>query len=652
MRKLWIVTGSAATLVVGVGVGLWAGAAYHERLATVFRSSGPQERLVNVAAGGIPSSQMKSSTATPPTGGKTLFHCGMHPWIIQDHPGNCPICHMELTPVLAAATQVAVAEKKILYYWDPMLGASSISPTPGMSAMGMELVPVYADEFSGGPAITIDPTVVQNMGVQIAAVRRGSLTKSLRTVGYLEVPETGLCDITVKVNGYIDKLYANQTGMHIHKGQPLFDLYSSDLVVAEEELIAARKSVEAMGAAEEDVRKQAQTMMDGARLKLRLLDVPDDQIDTTAKQDHASKDITVRSPAEGHLEDKMIVQGSSVQAGMKLMRIEDHETLWLEAQVYEGQLPLVKLGAAADATLDAFPGKTFTGPIIFISPHLDHMNRTTSVRVLLDNPELDLKPGMYATVQIHAEPIEEAIIVPREAVIDTGIRMIAFVQEAAGHFSPRLVTTGVSGDNDQLQILTGLAPGETVVTSGQFLMDVESRTQEAIEKLETPQLPTTAPSPETAEPRTEAPAPATTMANGTTDEMMKAYLAVAATLQKEAGSKAADVAELLSATTKFSETCPHEEQPLVKGLSDAVTSMKDQPLARQRKLFENVGAAIVPLVEKDPPSSAVAPKLYVANCPMEKAEWLQTQDGISNPFLPSMRTCGSITKTLTLAPAK
>ncbi len=391
---------------------------------------------------------------------------------------------MELTPVQGGMVQTAHAEKKILYYWDPMVGASSISAMPGKSSMGMDLLPVYEDQISGGPAITIDPTVVQNMGVQTAVVKKGVLTKSLRTVGYLEVPETGLYDITVKVGGYIETLYADKTGMHIHKGEPLFDLYSPDLVVAEEELIAAHKSVEALASASEDVRTQAQTLVESARRKLELLDISDGDIDAIVKQDHAGKTVTFRSPAEGHLEDKMIVQGTAVQPGMKLMRIEDHKTLWLEAQVYEGQLPLVKVGDMADATFDALPGQTVSGKIIFINPHLDQMTRTVDVRIELDNSDFTLKPGMYATVRIHAEPIEDALLVPRESVIDTGTRKILFVQEAGGHFSPRMVTTGLSGEHDQIQILSGVAPGEVVVTSGQFLMDVESRTQEAIQKLQ------------------------------------------------------------------------------------------------------------------------------------------------------------------------
>ncbi len=275
-------------------------------------------------------------------GGQQLYHCGMHPWIIMDHPGNCPICHMELTPMQGGLqTQTAQAEKKIKYYWDPMLGASSISQKPGKSAMGMDLVPVYENDISGGPEVTIDPAVVQNMGVQTAVVVRGALHKTVRTVGYLEVPETGLSDITLKVNGYIDKLYADKTGMHLHKGDPLFDLYSPDLIVAEEELIAARKSVAALDSAAGEIHKQAEELLGTARRKLQLWDIADADIDAISRQDHAPKEITFRSPVEGHLEDKMVVQGSSVQAGIKLMRLEDHRTLWLEAQVYEAQLPLV-----------------------------------------------------------------------------------------------------------------------------------------------------------------------------------------------------------------------------------------------------------------------------------------------------------------------
>ena len=165
------------------------------------------------------------------------------------------------------------------------------------------------------------------------------------------------------------------------------------------------------------------------------------------------------------------------------MRIEDHAKMWLKVQIYEDQISAVKFGQTVEAQVDALPGRTFAGPITFIYPHLDHMSRTSTVRVTLDNPDMALRPGMYATAMVLTQPFADVIQVPREAVIDTGTKQIAFVMQSEGHFDPRKVSMGVSGDGDQVQILEGLAPGEMVVTSGQFLLDVESRTTEAINKL-------------------------------------------------------------------------------------------------------------------------------------------------------------------------
>jgi Cu(I)/Ag(I) efflux system membrane fusion protein/cobalt-zinc-cadmium efflux system membrane fusion protein len=427
-----------------------------------------------------------SAVADATTRPKQWWTCGMHPQVLQDHPGLCPICHMKLTPLKSdsADDTEARGERKILYYWDPMLGPSSIAHAPGKSAMGMDLVPVYEDEQSGGPTVKIDPTIVQNMGVRTAEVSRGPLEKTVRAVGMIEVPEPGQYEINLKVNGWIKKLYANQEGMHVHKGEPLFDLYSPDLQVAEEELIGAVKSLKSLDPKASDaLRIESEDLVDSAKQKLRLWDVADEDIEAIANATKAPDTIPFRSPMDGHVLDKMVVEGSAVQAGMKVMRIEDHTKLWLEARVYEDDIPLIALGQTVEATVDGVPGKTYTGPITFIYPHLDHMTRTAMVRVTFDNPNHELSPGMYATANILTKAVSDAVLVPREAVIDTGTRQIAFVALSEGHFEPRKVRMGVTGDDDRVQILEGLAPGETVVTSGQFLLDVESRTTEAIDKL-------------------------------------------------------------------------------------------------------------------------------------------------------------------------
>jgi membrane fusion protein, copper/silver efflux system len=385
-----------------------------------------------------------------------------------------------------ASSPPAAGRRKVAYWWDPMLGPSSISDHPGKSAMNMDLVPAFEDEVSAGPSVRIDPAVVQNMGVTTAPVVRGPLTVTVRAYGMLQVPESGMHDVTVRVNGYVQKLYSDMDGMGVTKGEVLFDFYSPDLQVAEQELIAAQENLMAFGAgSDQTARNQAQDLVDSARQKLLLWDIADQDIDAIAAASRPPNTVPFRSPVSGHIVEKTIFDGSAVQAGTKIMRIEDHSKLWLDVQVHENQLEMVKVGQQINAAVDGVPGKVFTGRIGFIYPHLDHMARTALVRTVLDNPNHELRPGMFASAQIVTQPITDAVLVPREAVIDTGTRQIAFVQDpqSAGHFDPRNVDMGIAGDEDKVQILAGLAPGEQVVTSGQFLMDVESRTTEAIDKL-------------------------------------------------------------------------------------------------------------------------------------------------------------------------
>jgi Cu(I)/Ag(I) efflux system membrane fusion protein len=383
---------------------------------------------------------------------KPLWHCGMHPQVIQDHPGFCPICHMALTPLNHAD---------------------------------------HAGEMSadGSLMVFIDPTIVQNMGVRTAKVVRGPLMRSIRAVGVLRLPEPGMHDVSLKVAGWVDKLYADQDGMHVVQGEPLFDLYSPELQLAEQELITAVKAAKSMPAD----GNEGERLIDSSKRKLRLWDIADKDIDAIANSDTPPKTVPIRSPATGHLEEKTIVQGSAIPAMTRIFRIADHSKMWLEAQVYQDQLDAIHPSQEVRATLDGMPAKTWTGKISFLYPHLDHMSRTLTVRMTLDNPDFILKPGMYATAQIMTEPAPDALQVPREAVIDTGNRQIVFIDQGEGHFAPRNVHMGVTGDDGNVQILDGLTAGESVVTSGQFLIDVESRTVEAIAKLNPTTMPTTAP---------------------------------------------------------------------------------------------------------------------------------------------------------------
>lgn len=518
---------------------------------------------------------------------KQLWHCGMHPQVIQDHPGDCPICHMALTPIGSDTAASDSGKRKILYWWDPMLGPSSISDHPGKSAMGMEMVPVYGDQ--GGPSVMIDPAVVQNMGVRTAIVTRGPLSETIRAVGLLKLPEPGMHDVSLKVGGWIDKLYADQDGMHVNQGEPLFELYSQDLQVAEQELISAVKSEKSLGTdASASLHQEAKGLMDSAERKLRLWDVAEQDIDAIAKADQPPKDIPFRSPATGHIEDKMIVQGSAVQPMMKLMRVVDHTKMWLEAEVYQDQIPAVTLGQEVVASVDGIPGKTWKGTITFMYPHLDHMTRTLAVRMTLDNPDFELKPGMYATADIITRPVADAIQVPREAVIDTGTRQIVFVAEGEGHFTPRKIQVGLAGDDDKVQIIQGIAPGETVVTSGQFLMDVESRTIEATQKL---------------------------------------------------------------SASAMSETGDTQAAPLSQPTSDTQSIPPSRDLPQSMPAMPTMTAA-VDNVQSQPASQSASPReLAVAYCPMVKANWVQSGDAIVNPYMgQKMSTCGTVEKKITVQP--
>ena len=373
-----------------------------------------------------------------------LWTCGMHPWVVQDHPGTCPICHMRLTPMHAAAGHAK----------------------------------------GGPPAVIVDAALVQDMGVRTAPVTRGPMVLSVRTVGMLDAPEPGLHDVSLKVGGWIQKLYADQEGQHVHAGDPLFELYSPDLIADAGELVGAVRALRALGpAADDSVRRPAEAMVASARRKLAGLDVPDAQIRSIADGLVVPTTIMFRSPSGGAVIDKAVVEGSSVQAGQRLMRIEDHRSLWLDLPVYEDQMARVTVNQAVDATVEGLPGRTFRGTVTFVHPHVDPMTRTVMARATLDNPDGVLRPGMYASAAIRTRPAEAAVQVPREAVIDTGTGQVAFVALGGGRFEPRDVRMGLSGDDDRVQILTGLTPGETVVTSGQFLLDVESQATAAIDRL-------------------------------------------------------------------------------------------------------------------------------------------------------------------------
>jgi Cu(I)/Ag(I) efflux system membrane fusion protein/cobalt-zinc-cadmium efflux system membrane fusion protein len=592
------------------------------------------------------------------TQGKQLWTCGMHPQVIQDHPGDCPICHMELTPLKAdTVSSSATAERKVKYWWDPMMNPPYIADKPGRSPMGMDLVPVYEDEVSAGTGVTIDPVIVQNMGVRIAPVVFGSVQQDVRVVGYLEEPEPLHRDVNLRVKGWIEKLHADTDGMPITKGQPLFELYSPEIQVAVEELIAARRAKEA--ATDDQAKRTADTLFQSTARKLELWGLEKPQVAELAKLDRAPQSVTFLAPIGGHLTEKKVYEGAAVEAGMLVMRLADRHRMWVDAQVYEQQLPLVKIGSKARATIVSEPGKVFEGEVVFIHPHLDPTTRTARVRIQIPNEDYHLRQGMYATVDILTEPTSPAPVVPREAVIDTGKRQIAFVAQGGGRFEPRLIKLGTSGRDGLVQILSGLAPNEQVVTSGQFLLDSESRLKEAIQKHLSGNLASKAPPsvehvhaamPSPASIPTTTPAPPLDVPH--TDEIAVAYLqiveALGATQQSDASI---GVDALVAAAGMSAQHAQGEGKPLAESVAKAAEAMKGKPIADQRKALMALSDAVIALLDRSAPSTKVSNELYVAYCPMafsdKGASWVQKVKLIANPYYATeMKSCGEVKRAI------
>jgi Cu(I)/Ag(I) efflux system membrane fusion protein/cobalt-zinc-cadmium efflux system membrane fusion protein len=344
------------------------------------------------------------------------------------------------------------------------------------------LVPVYEDQDASSAELTVDPATGQNMGLRLAPVKTGTLTRTISAAGYLMVAQPLQYDINLRVSGWIQKLSADTLGMHITKGQTLFDLYSPQLTVAVGELIAARQArpsardASSMHATASDVLYQA------ARQKLLLWGLPPDQVDRLAAMKSPPATISFTSPAEGVLMEKDVVEGSAVNSGQRVMRIVDQRTLWLDAQLHAQDMPWIRLGQEAEAHLEAWPGQSWHGTVIFIDPKVNPLTRTTTVRLSIDNSKLNLRPGMFASVGLLAKQETQSILVPRAAVIDTGLRRLAFIAQGGGHFEPRDVKPGLAGDDGMVQVLHGLSAGEQVVVSGQFLLDADSRMREAVRK--------------------------------------------------------------------------------------------------------------------------------------------------------------------------
>lgn len=390
---------------------------------------------------------------------------------------------MDFVPVYSDGATAGTGEKKILYYRDPMHPWYT-SDKPGKAPdCGMDLVPVYAGESDAG-GIRIDPTVVQDIGVKVEEVTARRLSRIIRTTGEVQTNETKIHSINSKIMGWVDKLYVDYTGMPVREGEPLLSLYSPELVTTQEEYLQAlRYQKQLAQSGIDEARKGSESLVESAKRRLLYWDIPESEIDKLEQRGTPQKTMTFYSPVDGYVTDKMVYKGQNVMAGMELYRIADLSTVWIIADIYQYELPWVKVGQKAAITLSYLPGKQFQGTVTYIYPTLGMETKTARVRIEARNtPALEFKPGMFATVQIASPVALKAVAVPEQAVIRSGERDIIVVALGGGYFDPRTVTLGVSADG-YVQVLGGLHAGEKIVTSSQFLIDSESSLKAAISQM-------------------------------------------------------------------------------------------------------------------------------------------------------------------------
>ncbi len=431
-------------------------------------------------------SATKGAEGEKQASGKKVFYWydPMKPEAHFDKPGKSPFMDMQLEPKYAEEAPAAAApgQKKVLYWYDPMKPEVHFDH-PGKSPfMDMQLEPKYAEEAPATGAAAPPPgfSVVkiplerrQEIGVTTAKVEKRTIGGALETNGVVAEDEGRLKAVNAKFGGYIDKLYVDRTGQPVRRGQPLLSVYSPDLVATERELLLALENVRRLSAGNPQAASDASSLLTATRQRLRLWDIPDSEIDRIEKSGEVSKTLTLYSPVSGVVLKKDAIAGLAIMPGMPLYTIADLSTVWVLADVYQSEMAMTAPGNSAVVSASFLPGETFRGRVDFVYPTLTEETRTIKVRVVIPNPKGLLKPGMFVRVSLSGKD-RAALAIPRSALIQTGERQIAFVEQSAGVYAPREVVTGVQG-KDIVEVRSGLSQGEMVVTSANFLIDSESR---------------------------------------------------------------------------------------------------------------------------------------------------------------------------------
>ena len=378
------------------------------------------------------------------------------------------------------------AESRGVLYWRAPMDPNYRSDRPGKSPMGMDLVPVYEDETGADGGVRVSQSFLQNFAVRTTEVTRGTLPISIRTVGVLAHNEEKVVSVNTKFDGWIEKARVNNVGETVEGGEPLFDIYSPQLVTTQREYLAAMDYLARLtrSGAYPDAINRARSLLDAARERLRYWDITEAQIDDLEASGAAARTVTFFSPASGFVVDKMgdSLEGMKLSPGMTVLKIADHSTLWAQAEFYEEDLRHVREGSRATIEVDAFPGRRWAGRILFFDSAVNQTTRSLTAFIEVANPDLSLRPMMYVDVSVRDEGATDAVIVPAQAVLHSGERAVVIVAIGGGVFRPREVRLGLAAEGSQ-EVREGLSPGEQIVVSSQFLIDSESNLKAAVSQL-------------------------------------------------------------------------------------------------------------------------------------------------------------------------
>jgi RND family efflux transporter MFP subunit len=424
----------------------------------------------------------KSTTEKPSN--VDYYTCTMHPSVHAMKPGKCPICGMDLVAIPKKGGETKASPprngvRKISYYRSTMM-PGEVSAKRAKDSMGMDMVPVYEDEKSDAatqPSEFVVPVErQQQIGVRYASVERKPLSHTIRTVGLIVPDKTRNWQFVARVDGYVQKLDVTAPGEIVDENAPLLSIYSPELLTSEREFVELLRMRDQ--AKSKDARETPQRLIESAKRRLQLWNVTEQQIAQLEKTRKAFDTLTLLSPFRGVVQSVPVEQGKNVKVGDMLVEVADLSVVWVWAEFYENELSMLQVGQKIDITTKSYSGDKFEGTITVINPFLDEVRRTAKVRIDIPNPNFKLRPGMYVNAELRMD-MGEALTIPVSAVMPTGTRNVVFIDKGEGKLQPRFVQLGSKYGNTY-EVKSGLAEGERVVSSANFLIDAESKVQGAL----------------------------------------------------------------------------------------------------------------------------------------------------------------------------